>query len=265
MSLPEAHEVLAIAEEAGRLILEHYRQSDLGARAKEDGSPVTEADIAADALLRRALAARWPHPIVSEETAPAPYELRRSWSRFWLVDPLDGTRDFVGRTDEFCVNVALVEGDRPVVGVVAAPALGVSWIAERGGGALRIEAGAIRKMTCSRDQGRWIALKSRFHPSPDADAFYAALGIEEVVVRGSTLKICVVAEGLADAYASFGPAKEWDLAPGQLIAEEAGAFVRVVGTDETPRYNQELLTKPPVLFCSRRFFERYSPAYSLPR
>lgn len=254
MRTPGLAEIVTLAEQAGSLIMGFYQRSGVATRDKSDGSPVTDADLAAEAFLRDELARRWSYPIVSEETPPPPYEERKHWPRHWLVDPLDGTRDFVGRTGEFCVNVALIEGDRPILGVVAAPALATVWCAELGGGARRIEGGSERRLRCERGEAPIVALKSRFHAGEDVERWYREHGITDVRACGSTIKLCRIAEGAADVYVSYSPSKEWDLAPGQLILEEAGGHLLELASRQPLKYHRPSLVNPPVIGCSARFF-----------
>lgn len=224
----DALEVADIARSAGAVILARYGRRSLLVQDKDDGSPVTDADLAADALIRDRLSARWPHPIVSEESPPPPPAERQAWSRFWLVDPLDGTRDFVASTGEFCVCIALIEAGRPIIGVLSAPVLGLTWIAERGRGAWRVvhEVGAVPvRLHAEPPSGPLRAFKSRFHHLPRAETFVRALGVTELVDMGSAIKFARLAEGAADVFVSFSSAKLWDLAAGQLVVEEAGGRV----------------------------------------
>jgi len=187
-------------------------ESRWGVQHKEDDSPLTAADLAAHQCIERALLALRPDvPVLSEESEEVPTAERQSWARFWVVDPLDGTKEFIARNGEFSVNIALVEGQEAVLGVVYGPATGVGYVAARGEGAFRVQGGewtAIR--TRALPVGAPIKLcASRRHGDPrEADfmaAVQAALGPVEVMNAGSAFKLCAVAEGSADAYPRLGP------------------------------------------------------------
>ena len=192
-----------VALRAAAVVLEGYRAGDAWVRAKADGSPVTAVDLAADAIIREGLTALDPAiPYLSEEHEIPPYEVRRGWSRYWLVDPLDGTKEFVDRTGEFTVNVALIEDGEPVLGVVVAPAAGVLYYARAGEGAWKREGdGPPRRLrsTLSSPSDPLRVVESRSHPSAALEAFLEPLNVVERVKSGSSLKFCVVAEGRADA------------------------------------------------------------------
>ncbi len=238
--------VIALATRAGEAILAIYHDSSRWqVQSKSDNSPLTAADLAAHAVI----AAGLPElplvaPLLSEESAPADLADRRSWPRFWLVDPLDGTKEFLARNDEFSINIALVEGDAAVLGVVHSPVTGVSHVAARGFGAFRVEAGVwqpIRVAPLPQDGERVLRLTvSRRHGSDALQRFEqavaAAMGPTQSLPAGSAFKICVVAEGLADAYPRFGPTSEWDTAAAQVVLEEAGGYL--LGPDGRAfRYN----------------------------
>lgn len=230
--------VLAIARQAGREILEVYR-SDFAVELKADRSPLTAADRASHAVIARELARLTPDvPVWSEESAAADLAGRSRWQRFWLVDPLDGTREFVKRNDEFTVNIALVEGHEPVLGVVHVPAFDRDYFGARGAGAFRRDGAAAPRMigVClpARDPARVVG--SRSHGRPLLDRFLGRLGPHELLAMGSSLKFCLVAEGAADVYPRFGPTSEWDTAAAQAVVEAAGG--RVIDLEGQPlRYN----------------------------
>jgi 3'(2'), 5'-bisphosphate nucleotidase len=211
---------------AAAVVLEHYRAGDAWVRAKADGSPVTAVDLAADAIIREGLTALDPAiPYLSEEHEIPPYEVRRRWSRYWLVDPLDGTKEFVDRTGEFTVNVALIEDGQPVLGVVAAPAAGRLYYARAGEGAWKREGdGPPRRLrsTLSRPSDPLRIVESRSHPSAALEAFLVPLNVVQRVKSGSSLKFCVVAEGGADVYPRLGPTMEWDVAAGDCVHRHSG-------------------------------------------
>ena len=215
-----------VALRAAALVLDRYRAGDTWVRAKADGSPVTAVDLAADAIIREGLTALDPAiPYLSEEHELPSYEVRRRWSRYWLVDPLDGTKEFVDRTGEFTVNVALIEDGEPVLGVVAAPVAGLLYYARAGQGAWKREGdGPPRRLrsTLSGPSDPLRVVESRSHPSAALEAFLARLTVVERVKSGSSLKFCVVAEGRADIYPRLGPTMEWDVAAGDCIHRNSG-------------------------------------------
>lgn len=216
---------LKLAVSAGARILEVY-QSDFAVTHKEDDTPLTQADLASHALIAGGLGRLAPAlPVLSEEAADIPYDVRRGWPRYWLVDPLDGTREFVNRNGEFTVNIALVEGHRPVLGVVHAPVAGKTWAAARGVGAYRIEAGARVPVRTRAAATPLTVVASRSHRDAETDRILARLPAHETVSRGSSLKFCLVAEGTADFYPRLGPTSEWDTAAGQCVVEQAGGAV----------------------------------------
>ena len=192
---------------------------------KADRSPVTEADRAADDIICAELARLHPAlPVLSEESSPISWEERRRWNRYWLVDPLDGTKEFVKKNDEFTVNIALVENHRAVLGVVLAPALNLEFSGLCGSGAWRRDADG-PQVPASASQTRTNPLRvmgSRSHPGPGLSAFLARLGPYELNPMGSSLKVCMVADGQADIYPRLGPTSEWDTAAAQAILESAG-------------------------------------------
>lgn len=229
-----------IARTAGVAILEVYR-TDFTVARKSDDSPLTEADRAAHEIIVRSLAKLHRDiPVLSEESAPEDHATRRSWSRYWLVDPLDGTKEFLKRNGEFTVNIALVEGHRAVLGVVYAPVLDRSYFGAVDLGAWRDEAGGAPQTIAVQRTARspLKVVGSRSHPAPELADYLAALGPHEITDMGSSLKICLVAEGAADLYPRFGPTSEWDTAAAQAILESAGG--RMIDKAGRPlRYNSK--------------------------
>jgi 3'(2'), 5'-bisphosphate nucleotidase len=215
----------ALAVEAGRATMVHYH-AGVAVAQKGDKGPVTAADTAAHAIIVQALAAWDPEtPIVSEEgEIPGP-EVRRSWTRFWLVDPLDGTKEFIQRNGEFTVNIALIEDGEPVLGVIFAPALDLLYYAGKGLGSWKREGTGTPVRITSRPPLPQHALRvaeSRSHPSKELEAYLATIPVAERVPAGSSLKFCWVAEGKADIYPRLGPTMEWDVAAGDCIFRNSG-------------------------------------------
>jgi 3'(2'), 5'-bisphosphate nucleotidase len=241
--------VVDIAREAGDRILEIY-ETDFDARRKEDGSPLTAADCAAHRTIVDALRAMDPGtPVLSEESKSVDYAQRSSWRQFWLVDPLDGTREFIKRNGEFTVNIALIDGDQPVLGVVHVPVSGVTYLACRGDGAYcRRGEGAAERIRAGRYHGgRARVVGSRSHAGTHLAGFLERLrtreGEFEMIGMGSSLKLCLVAEGRADVYPRLGPTSEWDTAAAQCVVEVAGGRVIDLRGD-TLRYNKESVLNP---------------------
>lgn len=248
-----------IALEAGKGIMDVY-DGDMEVELKEDRSPLTLADRRAHACIMRGLSAMDPGiPVLSEEGRSIPYEERKAWRRFWLVDPLDGTKEFVKKNGEFTVNIALIEKGFPVLGIIYAPALDVLYYGQQGLGAFKL-AHAARHKIDSLDAFKSHAdrlsvspagtvarvVASRSHMSAATEDFINQLGGQyervEVVSSGSSLKFCLVAEGRADYYPRYAPTMEWDTGAGQAILEAAGGKVISHDGGERFSYNKEGLT-----------------------
>ena len=227
-----------IARDAGKKILDVYN-GEYDVEHKEDDSPLTTADIAAHTTITKALQALTPDiPILSEEAADIPFETRQTWSTYWLVDPLDGTREFIKRNGEFTVNIALIQDHRSILGVINVPVLGIDYFAYQGGGAFKSSHELDPQQIHSRklSDGKIIIVGSRSHASEKLIDYLKSIGDHELVSMGSSLKSCLVAEGKADLYPRLGLTSEWDTAAAQCIVEEAGGFM--TKTDMKPmRYN----------------------------
>ena len=233
-----------LALEAGRTIMTFYRDGT-PVETKADSTPVTEADRAADGLIVTGLQAATPDiPVISEEstsTDPAP-----AGGRFWLVDPLDGTREFIARTGEFTVNIALIEDGRPVLGVLHAPVQDETYVADGQGEAVRIVGNgrpqAIRARPVPAEGSAVVA--SRLHRDAETDAYIASLGPAQTVSAGSALKFGLLARGAADIYPRFGRTMEWDTAAGHAILSAAGGHVRDLNGRELS-YGKAGFVNPP--------------------
>lgn len=231
--------VTALCREAGGLILDIYQQTDkaLDVHYKADASPLTQADLQANACLVEGLARLRPGvPILSEESELPALKIREQWSEFWLVDPLDGTKEFIHRTGDFTVNVALIREGRPVLGVVYAPLSGVLYtgINEQGrvDGAFKVNGGERKRLQISKALYNHQALRvvtSRRHGLEALESMLRLLRkkaqVADEIAVGSSLKLCLVAEGVADLYPRFGPTSQWDTAAAQAIVEAAGGHV----------------------------------------
>ena len=231
--------VIAIAQEAAEAILSVYH-GPFEVEEKADHSPLTAADLAAHRVISEGLGRLAPDvPVLSEEGKSIPWDVRRHWQTFWLVDPLDGTREFVKRNGEFSVNIALIHDGAPIFSVVQAPVTGKLWYAMRGEHAyrrdgcqdtvLRVRAPAIAPLR--------VAV-SRSHRDAATDALLARMGSIEEVSQGSSLKFCRIAEGDVDVYPRFGPTSEWDTAAGQCILHAAGGMLLSVAKGKPFRYNR---------------------------
>jgi 3'(2'), 5'-bisphosphate nucleotidase len=223
--------LVALAEQAGAAILPYFR-AGVTVEKKADSSPVTAADRAADQVILAGLARLAPDiPAVTEEEVAEGRVPDISGGRFWLVDPLDGTKEFIAGRDEFTVNIALIEHGRPVLGVVSAPASGVVYAASGPGAATRRDGGGapapIRARAAPADG--LVVLHSRSHANkPELERHLAAMTVKERVVAGSSLKFCWIAEGRGDLYPRLGTTNEWDTAAGHAVLAAAGGSVRTV-------------------------------------
>jgi 3'(2'), 5'-bisphosphate nucleotidase len=235
---PLLNELCEIVSAAGDAILEVYGREH-AVQLKDDRSPLTEADqVSHRIIVERVRALDESLPLLSEESALPDPATRRTWSRFWLVDPLDGTKEFLKRNGEFTVNIALVDDHRAVLGVVLAPVVGRLYYGALGAGAWRRDRAGTPKPIHVRSPAaeRPRVVGSRSHPSGEVADYLAALGPHEITPMGSSLKICLVAEGEADVYPRFGPTSEWDTAAAQAILESAGG--RMIDSVGQPlRYN----------------------------
>jgi len=230
---------IAIARNAAAAILAIYEDA-FDVQHKADASPLTAADLAAHHCIVEGLERLTPDiPVLSEEAAEdAPYNLRRQWSRLWLVDPLDGTREFVKRNGEFTVNLALIDEGVAVFGIVLAPVGGALWHGERGKGAFRRDSDRDVAIQTQRPAATPLRIAaSRSHRDPRTDALMQRIGETEAIGLGSSLKFCRPAEGGMDVYPRFGPTSEWDTAAGQCVLEAAGGCV-IDRKGRPLRYNQ---------------------------
>jgi len=220
--------LLDIARSASEQIMRIYA-TDFDVAMKDDKSPVTEADLAAHRVIVTDLKRITPDlPVLSEESADIPYTERRRWDSYWLVDPLDGTKEFISKNGDFTVNIALIQGGVPVVGVVHVPATGLSYYGCVGVGAFRRDRDGQASPIKARKliPGKPVkVVASRSHRGELLDGYLAKLGPHETVSRGSSLKFCLVAEGAADVYPRLGPTSEWDTAAGHAVLAAAGGTV----------------------------------------
>lgn len=258
---------ISAAESASHEILEVYHSENFETELKGDKSPLTIADKRAHECIVRHLE-KTGLPILSEEGKGIPYEERKNWKRFWMVDPLDGTKEFIKRNDEFTVNIALIENQQPILGVLAVPVTGVVYYAAKGLGAFKKVAGHQSPVTGNRLPAVAIAkagqpatgnqeqlatgnrqpvtriVASRSHMNDETKGFIAKLGNTEVASAGSSLKFMLIAEGKADIYPRFGPTMEWDTAAAHAILMELGCSVHKTDTTDELTYNKPNLLNP---------------------
>lgn len=223
------NEVVKIAVNAGQAIMVVYADQSIVVTSKTDESPLTQADLASDRVISEGLTALNLHwPLLSEESAQISYDVRKNWDRFWLIDPLDGTKEFIKRNGEFTVNIALIENGEPVLGVVYAPVLDVCYFAARGVGAFvkRSSQDAQAISVISHLPGETLKIvASRSHADERTTALLQKLGEYECISMGSSLKLCLVAEGAAHLYPRLGPTMEWDTAAAHAVVKYAGGRV----------------------------------------
>jgi 3'(2'), 5'-bisphosphate nucleotidase len=245
-------DIVTIAKEAGDAIMQIYKQ-DFDVQYKQDSSPLTLADKKANEIIDAGLnQLSVSFPILSEEGKEIPYKDRKNWEYFWLVDPLDGTKEFVKKNDEFTVNIALIHKDAPVLGVVYAPALDVCYWAKQDEGAFKDGKRLPLKTERQRDTYKIVA--SRSHMSDDTQAFIDAIDTskeKELISIGSSLKICIVAEGEADIYPRLGPTMEWDTGAAHAIVNESGKSLQKYkyGKYSKHIYNKGSLTNNWFIVC----------------
>jgi 3'(2'), 5'-bisphosphate nucleotidase len=240
-------QVVALSRQAGAAIMSIYQSGDTGETRKADDSPLTLADMASHRAIVAGLNALTPDiPVLSEEASNIHYDTRRHWQRYWLVDPLDGTKEFIKRNGEFTVNIALVEAGVPILGVVYAPVLDTCYYAAHGAGAhMQRGAEAPRPIQVRLHAGNepMKVVASRSHSDARTAALLEKLGPHESVSMGSSLKFCLVAEGVAHFYPRLGPTMEWDTAAADAVVREAGGVVQDAA-GVALRYNKEDLHNP---------------------
>jgi 3'(2'), 5'-bisphosphate nucleotidase len=245
---------------AGQAIMKVYARESFTTAIKADKSPVTEADHLAHSIISNDLATTR-IPVLSEEGRDIPWSERRTWKTFWLVDPLDGTKEFVQRNGEFTVNIALVKDNKPLLGIIYAPNDDLMYAAESSLGAWRITDYSTRniqdffhlkhvaeRLPLPETKGYFAIVASRTHSNQETESFIRSIREVhpdlKIVSRGSALKFCLVAEGSADIYPRMGPTWEWDTGAGQAIAESSGCAVSVYQDGRTLGYNKQVLTNP---------------------
>ncbi|WPP48256.1 3'(2'),5'-bisphosphate nucleotidase CysQ [Catalinimonas niigatensis] len=250
-----------IAIEAGKEILNIYHHADFSQIVdfKADDSPLTTADEASHHVIINRLSSKYPNiPIISEEGKDVEYATRKGWEYFWLVDPLDGTKEFIKRNGQFTVNIALIHQGKPIVGVIYTPVTEELYLAAKEGYAEDMKPGAYKQqlpgnpvpIQVNNKKDKLVAVRSSSHASEEEEELLGRYGVTESISKGSSLKFCMVAEGKADVYYRHGPTMEWDTAAGQVVVECAGGKV-LQGTGPEPfRYNKESLRNGSFLVLS---------------
>lgn len=237
-----AEKVVQLAKRAGTEILKIYNDPALSGEVdyKADDSPLTNADKASHEMIMNELERMFPYPILSEESDPGDYEKRKDWETYWLVDPLDGTKEFIKRNGEFTVNIALIHQKRPVFGVIFVPVRETVYMGAEIDGAYKMIGSSRQRIYVNKRTEDRIAVRSKSHASDEEDEVLNRYGVVGTISKGSSLKFCMVAEGKADVYYRHGPTMEWDTAAGQAVLTAAGGRMFHGNTEEVPfRYNKE--------------------------
>ncbi len=237
-------QILQISREAGERILEIYHDSELSKVVdhKADDSPLTLADKTSNKVIMEGLQnLQLGYPILSEEETHASYEERKNWSTFWLVDPLDGTKEFINRNGEFTVNIALIENGKPILGVIYVPVTNVMYWGSKQGAFIKRGEVEVEELKVNNSIKSRIAVRSKSHALVEEEAVLKKYDVIDSISVGSSLKFCMVAEGKADVYYRHGPTMEWDIGAGQAILEAAGGKVFIGTSKNSFTYNKEKL------------------------
>ncbi|MGR0278185.1 3'(2'),5'-bisphosphate nucleotidase CysQ [Marinomonas dokdonensis] len=240
-------DIIDLARRAGNAIMEIY-QKDFAVYDKTDASPLTEADLAAHHILVEGLKRLTDYPVLSEESSEEDKKDRLNWDQYWLIDPLDGTKEFIKKNGEFTVNVAFIDNGKPTFGVVYAPALDVLYLGEVGfqaqkqTGTAPLERISVREKPARASD--YVIVGSRSHQSDEFKTFISDYPDADIISMGSSLKLCLVAEGKADIYPRLGLTCEWDTAAAHAIVEAAGGVVLQALTNQNLEYNKENLLNP---------------------
>jgi 3'(2'), 5'-bisphosphate nucleotidase len=241
--------IIELLEQAGRGIMKVYGRSDadFSIEWKDDASPLTIADRQShDFLVEELSKLPISLPVMSEESTPTEYSVRREWPSYWCLDPLDGTKEFIKRNDQFTINLALIENSSPVLGFIHIPASGETYFASKGEGAFKHNGQRVVSIKANTKRDNWIAVGSNSHGLGAEESALKEFPVGSFRKAGSALKFCMIASGEADVYFRQGPTMEWDTAAGHLLVEEAGALFHYL-TDASNHYNKELLVNPPFL------------------
>ena len=241
-----AEDLIKICKAAGDEIMKIYNSSDISKMEieyKNDNSPLTLADKKSNQTICDLLKNNYPEiPILSEEGSKVPYEERKKWSKFWLIDPIDGTKEFIKKNGEFTVNIALIKDQQPSMGIVYAPVLDKYWFGSKKDGAFKLENGRKNKIKVNKDISSTVkVVASRSHKSPRLDNFLSNFKDYELVSMGSSIKICLVAEGKADIYPRLAPTMEWDTAAAHAVLKYADGALIDTSTNKEMMYNRKNL------------------------
>jgi len=244
--------IIQIAESAGRIILEHYLLGNRDYIVKNDRSPLTVADLRSDAYIRENVSQFSEYRIISEEMAPS-YHERMDWETFWLIDPLDGTKEFLSGNGDFTVNIALIHRKAPVFGLIYCPVSMECYYAAKGMGAFQLKDGVLFRLSTKDTNGAKVVVSSRSHVTTADESFMQQNVIVSSVSAGSSLKFCLVACGNATIYPRFGPTSEWDIASGHIIVTESGGSITDLITMKEPEYNKQSFLNNPFLVLQKGF------------
>jgi len=236
-------DIKKIALEAGSAIMEIYSR-DFSVEYKDDKSPLTEADIKSNEIICKFLEKNYPDiEILSEENKEVPYNVRKNWEYYWCIDPIDGTKEFIKKNGEFTVNIALIHRDKPVLGIVYAPVLKLIYYSKQGSGAFKNDT----RLPIKREDEKFIVVASKSHMSDETRKFVDDIDTDrdkELISMGSSLKLCLIAEGKADIYPRLAPTMEWDTAAAHAIVLESGKNILQYESSEMLVYNKENLLNP---------------------
>jgi 3'(2'), 5'-bisphosphate nucleotidase len=236
-------EIKSIALDAGDAVMKIYKRG-FDVKYKDDNSPLTQADLKSNEIICEALQNLYPNiPILSEENKEVPYKERKDWEYYWCIDPIDGTKEFVKKNGEFTINIALIHKNEPILGVVYAPVLHDIYYAKKGFGAFKNEI----RLPVKREDKKYIIVASKSHMSDETQNFIKniqAIDAKELITIGSSLKLCLVAQGEADIYPRFAPTMEWDTAAAHAIVLESGKHVVEYNNKKELHYNKTNLLNP---------------------
>jgi 3'(2'), 5'-bisphosphate nucleotidase len=249
-------DIISLLVNAGKEILNVYHNKDFNTTIKEDNSPVTIADLASDKIIKSGLTRITPGiSVFSEETKEIGFDIRSGWNPLWILDPLDGTKEFIARNDEFCISLALVFNNQPFAGFIHSPVTSETWMAVKGKGAFKIIEDKKIPLPLFTPSWAYRITVSRSHHNEKEALWIENLRKEHeavTAVQGSAIKFCRIAEGISDIYPKFGLIHEWDIAAGHLIIEEAGGRVIETSSLSAPLYNKKSYFQPPFVAFGKR-------------
>jgi 3'(2'), 5'-bisphosphate nucleotidase len=256
LSQKQITDIISLLESAGMEIMRVYGTNDFETRIKDDNSPVTVADLASDRIIKTGLQQITPSvEVFSEETKEVPFKIRSKWNPLWILDPLDGTKEFIARNGEFCISLALIQNGKPEAGFIHAPVTHETWLAIKGEGAYKkIEEKNVR-MPFLTPSGTYRINVSRTHHSAKEERWIETFRKDHEAVPaicGSAIKFCKIAEGISDIYPKFTLIHEWDIAAGHIIIEESGGRIIEISTSEPPVYNKEDYHQPAFIAFGKR-------------